>query len=504
VQAPAESNWSKYKLAIEVAAVILACLLACVCGCCNIRWNSKKKTLRLESRTRHTQSQDIAYQHTEVEAYRSHHEHETGSNHSGDDDWTVDQIIRESLGLGNATPETPIMASNDVPEDVIPKYIDTYYSSWKLLFSMMLTLGQFWAALAWMYFSLLQDTGDMMDCEAYPKNADYHLLVLHGCHYTRACLHGFPVIAANMALVLMLRTLMQHRLYYSMLRSGYLMVFQGIPVLQTFWPLATGLSMAQGALHFVIKAYFVPNADSVFMILTVTRKFLLPGAIFFMILFRYADVENTLVPLNHLAELECNENQHHSPWLTRLLIMNERVVAFDVRHRDVLAEIMLKLERTPTLDDVFVNVIDHYDSAKEQWHARVHKQWGLFRSMWPASLLMDDRLDKSDKPTRTWLYTIGILLAGCVITSLGSVYLLLAHTDHISWIAFVGDFKTLFTAGYVSDSGHVLVNLVVLWHAGLVVVFLHHAIHNMWYQKFSHEEVQAATKSKDGARSSAQ
>jgi len=344
-----------------------------------------------------------------------------------------------------------------------------------------------------MYWSLLNDNAEMMDCEAYPQNSTHASFVVNSCHYTRSCLHGFPVIAANMALVLMLRTLMQHRLYYSMLQRGYLVVFQGIPVLHTFWPLATALSMGQGALHFVLKAYCSPEIQTLTTVMRLVRKFVLPGFVFFVILFRYSDVENTLVPLNHLAELECTEDQHHSPWLTRLLIMNERVLAFDVRHRDVFAETQLQLGRQPTLNNIFQNVVDHYDTSKNQWQARVHKQWGLFRSMWPAALLIDKRLDRTDNPTRQWLYTCAILLGGCILMSLLSVYLLLACTDHIAWYAFFGDFKTLFTEGYIADVGHVLVNVTVLCHAVLIVVFLYHAVFNMFYFSFTHDEIQEAT-----------
>jgi len=173
--------------------------------------------------------------------------------------------------------------------------------------------------------------------------------------------------------------------------------------------------------------------------------------------------------------------------------MNERVLAFDVRHRDVFAETQLQLGRQPTLNNIFQNVVDHYDTSKNQWHARVHKQWGLFRSMWPAALLIDKRLDRTDKPTRQWLYTCAILLGGCILMSLLSVYLLLAHTDHIAWHAFFGDFKTLFTEGYISDVGHVLVNVTVLGHAVLIIVFLHHAVDNMFYFRFTHDETQEAT-----------
>jgi len=212
-----------------------------------------------------------------------------------------------------------------------------------------------------------------------------------------------------------------------------------------------------------------------------------------MLLLRYADVENTLVPLSHIAELEANENQHHSPWLTKLKIMNERVLAFDVRHRDVFADTLAELGKAPTIDDIFRNVISNYDVAKERWHARAHRQWGLFRSMWPAALLLDRRFDMNDEITRAWLITCSILACGSLITSLLSVFLLLFHTTHINWSIFFDSIASLFTKGYLSNSGHVLVNVIVIWHAGLIVVFVYHTIHNMFYFEFTHAEIAHAT-----------
>lgn len=212
-----------------------------------------------------------------------------------------------------------------------------------------------------------------------------------------------------------------------------------------------------------------------------------------MILMKYADVENTLVPLNHIAELEVNENQHHSPWLMRLRIMNERVLAFDVRHRDVFADVQSQLGKVPNLHEILQNIIDNYEVSRCQWHARVHRQWGLFRSMWPAALLVDRRLDRKDKPTQQWLLTISILLSGCIFTSCLSVYLLIWHTKHFAWSAFFSAFKSLLETGHMTDSGHVLVNVVILGHAALLIMLVHHTIHNMFYFQFSEAEIEHAT-----------
>merc|ERR1719253_2553242 len=156
-------------------------------------------------------------------------------------------------------------------------------------------------------------------------------------------------------------------------------------------------------LHFWLKATFDPNPRELHLVLYVrlVRKFVLPGSIFFSMLSRYADVENTLVPLNHIAELEHTMEQDFSPWLANMKILNERVLAFDVRHRDVYEDTLADIGRSPTLKDIILNVIKNYGNAQGVWHTRMHRSWGLFRSLWPASLLLDRRLDTSDPDTHT-------------------------------------------------------------------------------------------------------
>lgn len=460
------------KLAIEAVIVVLFILL--IIGC--FRMKGKFKDFF------HHQSQDVA----EIREARK----EAGDE-DPDDDWTLDQLISNSLGLQE---QDPLLETSPFDPDIIPKFIDSHYTSFKLLCQIIVTLAQFWAALVYMYWALLSDDSELIDCEAIPvtsKNAGW---IIHACHYTRTCLNGFPILAANMTLVVMVRTLLQQRLYYSMLRSGYLVVFQGVPILRTIWPMAIFLSMAQGALHFVMKNYYLPQQGTLIYVVRLMRKFVLPGGIFFLILAKYADVEHTLVPLNHIAELEVNEDQHHSPWLMRLKIMNERVLAFDVRHRDVFADVQSQSEKTPGLHDILHSVISHYEVSRTQWHARVHRQWGLFRSMWPAALLVDKRLDRTDRPTKQWMIACSTLLGGSVITCCLSVYLLLAYTKHFAWYSFFSAAKTLLSTGYdVKESAHVLVNITVLGHVTLLIFIVHHTITNMFFFQFSQEEIEHAT-----------
>merc|ERR1719401_295900 len=133
---------------------------------------------------------------------------------------------------------------------------------------------------------------------------------------------------------------------------------------------------------------------------TIARKFILPGFIFFSFLLRYADIENTLIPLNRIVEQDYTKADRRCPWFTTVQAVNERVLAYDVRHRDVVGHAQASKQAPPTIKDIITNLTDNYERAHRSWQKRKYLRWGLFRSMWPAAVLVDKRLDTKDKDTR--------------------------------------------------------------------------------------------------------
>lgn len=398
------------------------------------------------------------------------------NDESDDGDWVV--------GADDAGDSYP----PNYDPDCIPKYIDEHFSSWKLLMAVAGSLAQFWGALAFMYWSLLFRSEELMTCNAYPVDGANAFFAIHACHYTLACLQGFPTLAANMILVIMIRTLLQTRFYYSMLRSGYIVVFQTLPIMKTMWPYVIGFSISQGALHFVLKAWFVPDGFALDVWARLVRKFVLPGSIFFSLLFRYADIENTLVPLNHIAELEVSQAQHFCPWLANAKVVNERVIAFEVRHRNVYAETMHDVGRPPTLHDIMQNVINNYESASQVWSTRSHRSWGLFRSMWPAELLWNRHLDWNDKDTRSWLQVATIIAGGSTVLSLLTVYSLLATLPSSDWHIFASNIRSSLETQHVHDTATNLRLVVTVCHAVVVIVLMVNAIRGMFYFSLSQAE----------------
>jgi len=262
---------------------------------------------------------------------------------------------------------------------------------------------------------------------------------------------------------------------------GVALDFANLPVMRTIWPWVCGISMFQGGLHFLLKAYFDPDKVVAEMYYRLVRKFVLPGTIFFSFLFRYADIENTLVPLNRIVEQDYTKFDRNCPWLAKLQGMNERVFAFDARHRDVVGLTMEKLGKAPNINDIVTNIIENYDHAYRFWEQRQHRGWGLFRSMWPASVLVDQRLDRQDPETRAWLFVFPTMLGGCAVVSVFSLYTLFLDSEH-GWVGFShvvhaivnGTMKEIDT-----ESG--LANLVLLFHGAVIVIFLYRTIKNMFY-----------------------
>lgn len=476
----------------------VSCFILLICGCVCCR-SLIKQTSR-QSGASHAEGHVIAHRWARLVHGAVKHKHGADVAGPSPASPTMQSLaFKEESDAGDwLVDESWKFGQDDAPVDYdpegIPKYVEAHFGSWSLLITVLGALAQFWGALAFMYWSLLHQGGELMDCDAYPASGSHYFFVTHTCHYTRACLQGFPVLAANMVLVLMVRTLLQTRFYYSMLRLCNLVVYQNVPVTYTLWPWFIAFSMFQGSLHFVLKAYFDPEDIHIFMWLRLVKKFALPGAIFFIVLFRYADVENTLVPLNHIAELEVTTEQDTSPWLANMKILNERVIAFDVRHRDVYSDTVADLGRLPGLNDIVQNIMTNYESAKGVWSTQIHRNWGLFRSMWPAALMLDRRLDWNDQETRSWLLVASVLVVASSITSLLSVFSLLSSTSRGSWIILGANMQSVITGQKWTHTACVLGLVTIVGHALMLLGLLYYTVLNMFYFSFSQAEIDRTVK----------
>lgn len=407
-----------------------------------------------------------------------------------------DYDLSEILGVGHV--KGAVERTNRVGDEVTKK-IETSFGSWKLLQQILGALAQFWAALIFMYWSLLHNPEDLMNCNAHPNDQTYSVMVRHLCNYTYACLRGFPILAANMVLVLMIRILVQNRIYYSFLEVKLVVDFADSPIYYTYWPWLTGASIVQGGMHFLLKMWYDDSKIVYVTYVTIARRFVLPGFIFFSFLFRYADIENTLIPLNRIVEEDYTKNDRHCPWFAEVQAVYERVLAFDVRHYDVVGRTEAAIGRPPTIRDIIQNLADNYDHAHRGWQKRIHKRWGLFRSMWPAAVLVDSRLDRSDPDTRAWLQVFAILLGGSLLTSGYSIYSLFrSGSDAVASGWVLKDNRETIAV----DTEALLIDVVLVWHALFIVLFLYNSVRNMFYRAI--EDITPEAIIQEGALDAAQ
>jgi len=384
-----------------------------------------------------------------------------------------------SLGLSKFHSRS--VSDTDKAQEDVWIYLEESNTSWTLFFRILGALAQVWGMLGLMYYSLLTKDDELMDCLAHPHGP----FVTHLCTYTHACLRGFPILAANVTLTLMIRILVQNRIYYSMLSLGYVVDFADTHVLHTHWPWLFVLSMVQGGAHLLLKMYFDPEPISLESYISLFRKFFVPGAIFLSFFLRYAEIENTLLPLNRLVERDYTKDDRFFPSLASLQALNERVLAFDARTRDVVGDVWDKNEKRPSLADVFQHIIDTYDEASHRFYRnKKHYEWGFFRSLWPAAVLVDTRLDWHEPKTRSWLCVFAILLAGCIVVLFCSVCFFVAS---IWRNVLLGAQYRISNFGVVTETGLAIV--VLLCHFLVVVFFLNRTIRGMFYFDIRYSEV---------------
>lgn len=184
--------------------------------------------------------------------------------------------------------------------------------------------------------------------------------------------------------------------------------------------------------------------------------------------------------MNRIIERDYSKDDRNFRTLGDMKAIYERVACWDARHRDVVGEVTDQLGRPPPLSAVMENLITNYDSAAEDFYgAKTHFEWGFFRSLWPAALLVDHRrLDWNDRDTRHWLIVVTMILVGSLFTSFVSLCFFVSATYRNISIAFLAD-KDIKHHGFVSET--MLANAVLLAHALIVLYFLHCAYHGMFH-----------------------
>jgi hypothetical protein len=183
--------------------------------------------------------------------------------------------------------------------------------------------------------------------------------------------------------------------------------------------------MLQGGSHFVLKTYIdlrEVNLHFFRICAAAGYKFIIPGIMFLSFFPHYTEVENMLVPLNRIVEQDYTKHNRKCPWLSEIEVANERVLAKDVRDKDIFerSQRLTQKERL-TIDDIVDNILLHYENLHAEWLANKHSgmesqraKW-VFKAMWPVAVLFHTRMDWQDAETRQWMYVLGIMLSGSLL-----------------------------------------------------------------------------------------
>lgn len=243
------------------------------------------------------------------------------------------------------------------------------------------------------------------------------------------------------------------------------------------------LSMTLGSLNLLLKMIFDPEPIDLARYGRLIHKFIIPGGVFLTMFYRYTDLDSLLVPLNVLVERDCSNSTRRLPQIASLQALDEVVLAHDARWRDVVGHSMDKVGKRPTLCDVVQNILDTYDHASEDYsnwkRSNPREAWGFFKSLWPAALLLDPRLDYSeDKKTRDWRYVIGSLLVLCIVILFISLMFFVAsvrrYLELRTHIGIAAPYR-----GYLTEIWLAISVLAV--HFAVILFFIERTIQGMFF-----------------------
>lgn len=386
--------------------------------------------------------------------------------------------------------DTEDFSVEDTKED-LNVYLKREYASPMLGLRVLQSLAKVWSFLGLLYWSLFWKSEELMECFYH----EHGLYVTHLCTFTSACLRGFPLVAVNLTIILMIKNLLQRRVYYCMLSLGYIVRFAEVNIFKEIVPWLLVFSMGMGGLHLVVEMIYEGGGFTTYA--TLLRSFVIPAGLFIQFFFDRAPIQNTLMPLNRFIERDypqkgkVGDRSRRYQHLGKLQDLDEHVLAFQARHFDIvgdtpdapgnkdgkkaLAAVMNYIIQT------YDKASERYDKKRDQYHevkglrALFKMKWGFFKSMWPANVLCDPRLDWDDKETREWKLVFNTLLVLSFVMYIFSV----CFFAHSIWrnIQIRND--------VLAKRGDVVMGITGIWIAIVVLVLHFLAVFIFLYRTFS-------------------
>lgn len=317
---------------------------------------------------------------------------------------------------------------------------------WTLLLQAASLVGKQYVALAMIVFQVFYMSHSkeqyLMVCDERQVGLKLALV----CEYTKAYVRCFPLLAMVISLVVAARLILYQRVYYTMLRCGVLCDFENFHALRDPLFRAMLWCISHAFFHFALDTWLKHNLslniveDLRILQEPVLQSHLQKTLVFyfvptmFALLFLYPsyDIESMLLPLSKYWE---EDPRWARQSLNRMVFVDETEVAAIVMSglnlskdgmqgmQDACNEIVARCPNSDGFPDGVQAPSPHPSTSVEEGAAAsisedkwVQSPWRLVSRMWPAQLLLDDRLSDvgSTSFRRAWL-CFGTLSLGLML-----------------------------------------------------------------------------------------
>lgn len=220
------------------------------------------------------------------------------------------------------------------------------------------------------------------------------------CEYSKAYVRSFPILAVVVTLIVSSRQILQHRMYYQMLRHGMLLDIENFSAFNDplFWIV---LWCALNAfLHFLVNVIHSIGSieamkSNTFMEELETRVvfFVMPVCLYLAFLYGSYDTEATLMPLSKYFE-ELGEDQAQKV-LGKMPFIPETAVAAAVQLD--LCPLGSRAHLPETAEEAYAllhkKALQRAEQAKRDPEAETPlSRWRLVSTMWPGQFLLNSEL----------------------------------------------------------------------------------------------------------------
>lgn len=337
----------------------------------------------------------------------------------------------EALARGTEEPESygavrPVKCSWEYRGSIRELFVEAGVAGGRQFFALVLIIIQVLG---------VHSHENLMACD--PSKCGFYSAVF--CEYSKAYVRCFPLVALAVALMVATRMILNHRLYYQLLKHNLLISFEPLLPSQDalfrilLWCFANAIPhfamnmwlAHREVFHLVKLGELASSADKLMAadVLHEARQvavfYLVPAVVFLLFLFTSYDTESFLLPLSKYFEDDFEASRSA---LKKVRFMKEPDAADHVskgmsfQGRDgaacTAADVFQELAEVAATDAPIAVARRKNQQLREVFSrqqmaaiARMRVTW----TMWPASLLLDPRLEDEDSAyfRHAWKFYLG-------------------------------------------------------------------------------------------------